>query len=109
MRPSVVTASRPTGPLSKHRWAVALWLGGHGVRRRLAVVKDDFQHCLTSRVTSVARLVEVVLLGKRDPFISGRHPDLRIAHIPHVDAGGSHVIERDFRKRDEGKLAYFSV
>jgi hypothetical protein len=53
--------------------------------------------------------LEVVHLGSDRPRRFGRHPDVGIAHIAEVDAGGGRVIERDFRKRVEEKLAYSSV
>jgi hypothetical protein len=48
------------------------------------------------------------LRGSDRPCRFGRHPDVRIGHIGEVDAGGGGVIERDFRKRDEEKLAHAS-
>lgn len=51
----------------------------------------------------------LVFLRKRPSASWRRDRNLRIEHIGDVDAGGGSVLERDFRKRAEEKLAYASV
>jgi hypothetical protein len=75
----------------------------------LASPADDLGESADGRRGPPAGVVEIVLNGSGRPARSGRHRDVRIAHIgwPVLAEGG--LIEADFRKRDKEKSAHAGV